>query len=153
MTNNVATLYDVSPYQGVQFYARLGTKPSVNTVRFELTTYETQMAPGCTTCGDHFGVSVPLTANFVLYQEPFGALTQTGTGVPQVPSVHRSSRRPTESSLRGAKTKPSISGSTTSASTELSRANLALDNAKAAHCPAIPGKVREHLDETPERER
>jgi len=79
-----AKAYDVSMYQGVQFYGKLGKSTATKTVRVAVRDYDTTF--GCTGCGDHFGSDVTVGSSFELIQVPFSDLKQQGWGMPQADS-------------------------------------------------------------------
>jgi hypothetical protein len=81
--------YDVTPYDGVRFWVR--SQPFgpgfTTTVRLNLPTPNTSDA--CSVCGDHFGVDIPLTAQWVQHEVRFSEMDQKGWGVPQLNSHDR----------------------------------------------------------------
>jgi len=77
--------YDVSTYQGVQFYGKIGKAMASKTVRVAFRDYDTGF--GCTSCGDNFGSDVTVGDAFELIQVPFADLKQQGWGMPQAAAL------------------------------------------------------------------
>ncbi|HEX2873747.1 MAG TPA: carbohydrate binding domain-containing protein [Polyangiaceae bacterium] len=76
--------YDLSGYQGLRVWVRSGAAApgAAKSVRLNLRTPATVMGGGCTTCGDHFGADIPLTAQWAQVDVPFASLAQLGFGRP-----------------------------------------------------------------------
>jgi hypothetical protein len=80
---------DLSGYQGMRLWVRSGAlgPNAAKKVRFNLRTPVTVMGGGCTSCGDHFGADIPLTAQWVQVEVPFSSLKQVGFGMPKLAKV------------------------------------------------------------------
>ena len=87
-SGNSPAPYDVSSYRGLRFWVRYGgaLPSSVTKVRLVLRTPGTIVGGGCTVCGDHFGIEIPLTAQWVQFEVPFSTLQQIGYGRPLLTS-------------------------------------------------------------------
>jgi hypothetical protein len=81
VNGTTALAYDISAQQGLSFWAKLGKATSVKQVRVSIRDYDTLY--GCTTCGDHFGITATLTDTFQSIQVPFSSMTQLGWGRPK----------------------------------------------------------------------
>jgi hypothetical protein len=82
VNGTAAAAYDISAYQGVTFWAKLGKASATKGMRVSIRTYETVYA--CTSCGDHFGSVATLSDTFQSFQLPFSDMKQAGWGKPQV---------------------------------------------------------------------
>lgn len=82
--------YDLSRYQGIRLWVRAAPTmgapgPMAATkVRLAFPTVATNVGGGCTVCNDHFGVDVPLSAEWTEVDVPFSSLKQSGFGRPQI---------------------------------------------------------------------
>jgi len=78
--------YDLSGFKGIRLWVRSNsTSPmAAKEARLNLPTSATSRGGACMICGDHFGVSVPLTSKWVQVEVPFSSLKQSGFGRPLI---------------------------------------------------------------------
>jgi Carbohydrate binding domain (family 11) len=76
--------YDLSMFQGIRLWVRSSSMSpaAAKEVRLDLPTPATTKGGACMSCGDHFGIRVPLTAKWTQIEVPFANLKQTGFGRP-----------------------------------------------------------------------
>jgi hypothetical protein len=84
-SNNARAPYDVSRFTGIALWVRSGaTAPSAaRSVRLNLLTPATVPGGACSSCNDHFGAPVPLTAQWERVEIRFADLEPMGFGIPR----------------------------------------------------------------------
>jgi hypothetical protein len=81
-----AVAYDLSGHRGLRFWVRSGSTSIYAAKAVRLNFPTTASSSGCTMCGDHPGVDVPLTSKWVHIDVPLSTLKQQGWGRPRIPT-------------------------------------------------------------------